>query len=106
MADCKGMAVRDFFMLFNDVNMPVKFCWARTNCKVVLAVSRISSSTSRWRYKYDAIMTERCVQEVALMKHKSLEANRIMHDKVMRTSCFMAKHQSLARRQRRGCLEK
>ena len=39
MADCKGMAVRDFFVWFGDVNMPVKFRWARTNCKVGLAVS-------------------------------------------------------------------
>ena len=49
---------------------------------------RTYSFTSRWRYRYDAIMTDRCVQDGPLMKLENSEANRIMYDGVMKTSCF------------------
>ena len=96
------MALRDIFVCFNDVDMPCDFRWPTTNCKVGLAILRTSSFTSRWRYKYDAIMTDRCVQDGTLIKHMNSEANRIMYDGVMRTSCYG--EQRVA--PRRGCLEK
>ena len=85
------MALGDIFVCFYDVDMPGDFCWPTANCKVGLAILRSSSFTSRWRYKYDAIMTDQCVQDRPLMKHKKSEANRIMYDVVMRTSCLMAR---------------
>ena len=32
------MALRDFFVCFNDVDMPAEFCWPTTNFNVGLSI--------------------------------------------------------------------
>ena len=34
----QGMALRDFFVRFNDVDMPAEFCWPTTNLNVGLSI--------------------------------------------------------------------
>ena len=44
----KGMAVRDFLVFFNHVDMPLKFRWPMTNCMVGLAISNVPGGAVEW----------------------------------------------------------